>query len=87
VDFIPSLVKYFQLNYTQHEENLFYLLQIISFLSLDEKFIVEKLLSHNITQYILEVLERKNLERDYIVLCVRILGNLMCANDFVVDVK
>jgi len=87
VDFIPYLMKYFQLNYIQNEEILNSLLNIFSTLSLDDKFLADKLISNNILSYILDILNIKNLVRENVVFCVRILGNLMYKSDSVVDVK
>lgn len=74
------------MNYIANEEILIYLLKIISILSLDDQFVADKLISNNAIKHILDVLYRKNLERDYIILSVRILGNLMCRSDSVVEV-
>ena len=80
-------MKYFQLNYIQNEEILNSLLNIFSTLSLDDKFLADKLISNNILSYILDILNIKNLVRENVVFCVRILGNLMYKSDSVVDVK
>ena len=67
-------------------ETLSLILNILQCLSRDDKFIVERIVECNLVNPILEVLNRKSLERDLVIVSLRIIGNLLASSDQIVEV-
>ena len=72
---------------TSNLENLRHIVNTIKLLSLDEKYNVEAIAKCGLAKVILNILNKKSIERDIVVPCIIIIGNMMYANDLIVDVS
>jgi hypothetical protein len=81
------LARLFETDAIGNLETLSLVLIIISQLSRDEKNMIERIIACDIVRHIFEVLNRKSLEREFVLNCIRIIGNISYGDEKVVDVK
>jgi hypothetical protein len=79
------IIRYFELEYTKNEEILQDLLNIISLLSKNED-ISKELISLDIMQHIMYVLEREDIPSIFIIYCIKSISNFLYLDDNTVNV-
>jgi hypothetical protein len=81
------MAKIFEKDYTSNWETLSHVLKILSFLSQDEKYIIERIFCFDLLKFVIEILLRNSLEREYVFDCISFIGNCLTSADDVTDVS
>ncbi len=64
-----------------------HVLKILSQLTQDDKYIIERIISFDILKFVIDILLRKSLEREYVFDCISCIGNCLTSDDCVTDVS